>query len=187
MGEQGVIRTNISLPRELKKRMDAVQETVNWSAVASQAFEAKLLELESTKGVKTVQDMIERLRATRKKATKKDYEAGKELGQEWAKSYATAKDLEHIEKLLKEINAVYENPGVYLRELERKAASPESKRSFAEMVYFEIYERQKDTAAAAPFWNAALGEHVDKAENADFVRGFIEGSNELWVAVKDQL
>ncbi len=45
--QQGATRTNISLPRELKARMDQVKEPVNWSAVAGKAFEAKLLELES--------------------------------------------------------------------------------------------------------------------------------------------
>jgi hypothetical protein len=39
-------RTTITVPAELKARMNAVDEKVNWSAVASQAFEQKLDEIE---------------------------------------------------------------------------------------------------------------------------------------------
>jgi len=42
------IRTTISVPRELKGRMDKVKEGVNWSALACQAFQTKLAELKDT-------------------------------------------------------------------------------------------------------------------------------------------
>ena len=53
----------ISVPRDLKARMDKVSASVNWSQVAAQAFEAKLLELESKKEVSGMDDVIARLRA----------------------------------------------------------------------------------------------------------------------------
>ena len=46
-------RTTISVPSELKARMDAVDESVNWSAVACQAFELKLAEITKRKGRRT--------------------------------------------------------------------------------------------------------------------------------------
>lgn len=40
-----VVRMTISVPKDLKKQMDAVKEPVNWSAEASRAFREKLVEL----------------------------------------------------------------------------------------------------------------------------------------------
>jgi hypothetical protein len=38
-------RTTITVPADLKLRMDAVKEEINWSALAASAFEAKLAEI----------------------------------------------------------------------------------------------------------------------------------------------
>lgn len=47
------MRINISVPYDLKARMDAVRnETTNWSKVACRAFEAQLCAIASTKGTK---------------------------------------------------------------------------------------------------------------------------------------
>lgn len=40
-------RQIVSIPANLKERMDKVADQVNWSAVAARAFEEKLKELES--------------------------------------------------------------------------------------------------------------------------------------------
>ena len=45
-------RTTISLPDELKARMDSISERVNWSEVAADAFKARLTEIENTRDVK---------------------------------------------------------------------------------------------------------------------------------------
>ncbi|MHC4179286.1 MAG: hypothetical protein ACYSWU_17370 [Planctomycetota bacterium] len=47
MGKKRQVRsvTSISVPPDLKRRMDKVKEPVNWSAVACQAFEQKLAEI----------------------------------------------------------------------------------------------------------------------------------------------
>jgi post-segregation antitoxin (ccd killing protein) len=42
-------RTTISVPRDLKDRMDAVGVAVNWSAVACRAFERRVAEIEKRK------------------------------------------------------------------------------------------------------------------------------------------
>ncbi len=57
-----VLRTTICIPRETRARMDAVQQRVNWSAVASRAIEAVLDKIE--KGVYrevTLDDVVTRL------------------------------------------------------------------------------------------------------------------------------
>src|SRR5262249_27023394 len=103
MGEpKGVVRTNISLPRELKARMDAAPSSVNWSAVAAQAFEAKLLELESQKEVKSMDDVIARLKAAAELEANEDYQAGFKAGQQWAKEQATPKELRRLAEYIAE-------------------------------------------------------------------------------------
>lgn len=42
----GIMRRNISIPIELNKRMDQVADRVNWSAVAQQAFEVHLEQID---------------------------------------------------------------------------------------------------------------------------------------------
>jgi hypothetical protein len=95
MGDaQGVIRTNISIPRALRARMDAVGERVNWSAVAAEAFQVKLLELESRKKVHTMDDVIARLKAAAQLEVNEACQAGLEAGREWAKQRATPKQVQ---------------------------------------------------------------------------------------------
>lgn len=45
----GTIRTSVSIDRQLRKRMNKISGRVNWSLVARDAFEAKLLEIEQGK------------------------------------------------------------------------------------------------------------------------------------------
>src|SRR4051812_13093986 len=61
------IRTNISVPQELKARMEAVAEPVNWSSVACEAFESKLAEITARRGARDMREAIERLRASRRR------------------------------------------------------------------------------------------------------------------------
>lgn len=45
-------RMTISVPGNLRERMQAVTEDVNWSAIASRAFEAAIAQIEARKQVK---------------------------------------------------------------------------------------------------------------------------------------
>jgi predicted DNA-binding protein len=40
------MRSSVSIPPELRVRMDATSQSVNWSTVACEAFERKLTEIE---------------------------------------------------------------------------------------------------------------------------------------------
>ncbi len=98
MGESGVVRTNISVPRELKTRMERVQG-VNWSAVASEAFERKLLELASKMEVKGMDDMVARLKAAAELEANQEYQDGHLLGEKWAAEKATPRQLRRLQAL----------------------------------------------------------------------------------------
>ena len=102
-----VVRMNISVPRDLKARMDAATAyllpgSVNWSAVASAAFEAKLLELASKKEVRGVKDVIARLRAADELDRNEDYRAGRAAGERWAEQKATAQQLRSLRRSVDE-------------------------------------------------------------------------------------
>src|SRR5262249_1746271 len=83
--EQGATRTNISLPRDLKARMDAVKEAVNWSAIAAHAFEQKLAELNARKKGAKMEDVIARMKAAEEEDSNQAFRAGNEAGEVWAR------------------------------------------------------------------------------------------------------
>src|SRR5262245_47766624 len=104
MGRQSgkTYRTTISIPLDLKARMDAAGEQVNWSAVAARAFEEKLAELASRKSAKerTMADVVQRLRASKLKGQDRRYKAGHDAGERWAKNLASAEELERLADFL---------------------------------------------------------------------------------------
>jgi hypothetical protein len=89
-------RTTISIPDDLKKRMDKVSEPVNWSQVAASAFEAKLGDIASRKEKKNMQDVIQRLRASKLQGQTRLAKEAFESGVEWAKSGAEWSEIEGI-------------------------------------------------------------------------------------------
>jgi hypothetical protein len=181
MGQlQGFTRTNVSLPRELKARMDAVRSPVNWSAVAVQAFEAKLLELQSSKEVKGMNDVIDRLKAAAELEANEDYQDGFKAGQAWAKQVARPKELKRIAEF------VDSNEGPEWWDVDY----PGWLAPFGAVDYFVFAawpSRQGDRDAPREFWEQALGEDVHRLEDADFFRGFGEGVVEVWDQVSDKL
>lgn len=97
MGKKpGFFRTTISVPRDVKRRMDAVKEPVNWSGIACRAFGEKLTEIATTKEEKTMADVIQRLRASKPDAI---YQQGQADGRRWASEQAEHDDLLRLEQL----------------------------------------------------------------------------------------
>src|SRR2546423_1045044 len=100
MGDDAkTFRMNISIPRDLKERMDQVGQPVNWSQTAAHAFEAKLLGLAAQKETKTMDEVIERLKAAAVLEEKEEYQAGLEAGRAWAREDASPKELRRLADL----------------------------------------------------------------------------------------
>jgi hypothetical protein len=178
MGEtQGVIRMNISVPHSLKERMDAEEGPVNWSAVAAQAFGAKLLEMASTKGADTMDEVITRLKAAAELEDKEEYQAGFLAGQEWAMSTAKPKELRRVSDYIGNYHA---SPFDWW---EADAAED----CFA----FEVWPNRKNRTgkhqASDEFWEEALGDDAHRVGDVDFLRGFGEGAVDIWEKVADKL
>lgn len=70
-----IYRTTISIPQNLKKRMDSVTAQVNWSAVAAAAFEQELVRI-------AVKETCERLQASEQEDDAENLDTGKESGED---------------------------------------------------------------------------------------------------------
>src|SRR5262245_55222501 len=105
------VRTTITVPHDLKRRMLRVG-TVNWSAVACQAFEATLSNRMKQQGERTMTDLperegaIERLRRLKNlppaSESPRDFESGFRCGRRWAMVTATPQELGRLEAFSKE-------------------------------------------------------------------------------------
>ncbi len=181
-GKQGVIRVNISVPRELKDQMEAVN-SVNWSGVAAEAFRKKLRELESRKDAKTMDDVVARLKAAAELEGKEDYQAGFAAGERWAKKEATPKQLrrlaEYIDRFATERLDWFDvdYPGW---------DAPWGATGFFALAVLGSNKDVADRGEDECFWKRALGDNADRAQDPDFFRGFGEGAASVWEKVQGE-
>jgi hypothetical protein len=173
-------RTTISVPPTLKSQMDAVEESVNWSAVACRAFEAKLAEIAAKKEQKSMDDVITRLRASMRRVEDEQYRQGTQCGREWVEDRAEANDLIRLERWKARVG--WEWDQLFSRDDQNNAYS------MAELLVFEIWpEDDGDRSTAQSFWEEALGDDTSAVDDPQFVKGFAEGALELWDEIKDKL
>jgi hypothetical protein len=172
-------RTTVSVPRQLKEQMEAVTESVNWSALACRAFEAKLAEIAAKKEQKSIDDVVTRLRASMRQVEDEQYRQGKQCGREWVEDRAEADELIRLERWKAKMGWEWD---------QFFADHPNNAYSSAELFVFEIWpEDEGDRGTAQVFWVEALGDDSSAADDPQFVKGFIEGALELWDQVKDRL
>ena len=179
MGEQGVVRMNVSVPRGLKERMDAAAESVNWSAVAARAFEGRLLELQSQKKGMKMEEVIARLTAAAELENNEFYQAGRQAGEAWARGKATPRQLRRLEELLQ--NEEYHGEASWVLETYTNGLNHGISVGLAE----DLNPRQD--IETSEFWEAVLGDDAERIEDLDFARGFVEGALDIWQSVKDKL
>jgi hypothetical protein len=79
--------------------MDAVGQATNWSAIAQRAFEIEVNHLETVKEVKSMTDVVERLRASKERFVASQADHGREAGIDWAKKRAEYEELEKIDQV----------------------------------------------------------------------------------------
>jgi hypothetical protein len=171
-------RTTISVPAALKARMDAVDETVNWSAVACQAFESKLAEIITRKGARDMEEVIQRLRASKRESDDVRYQEALEVGRDWAENQAEAVELQRLTHFREE------NPG---GGEEFESSTARMSYSLEHIVAFAIGGPEVDgsLACAQEFWESAVGE--DESLDSAFLRGFVDGAVAIWYQVRDRL
>ncbi len=172
-------RTTITVPRQLKRRMKAVRDAVNWSAVACEAFAAKLAELAKQEECTSTQDVVERLRKLKSADTENaSYREGAAQGRRWAMNTATPDQLERLDAFRNEMSSAD-----WKCRLETKEGCREL-----------IRRIDPSTAPGAAggrgreraFWRD-LFDPRSMADIPSFFRGFAEGAIAVWRDVRDQL
>jgi hypothetical protein len=183
----GFVRTTISVPASLKRQMDRVKEPVNWSALAAIAFEQKLAEIANKKERKTMDDVISRLRASKRHSDSEAFKIGFEAGQEWAKSTAEARELERLADFAERLSNSRECDADYFFSDQNASAF-----STAELLHSEFAAGHDiDRAEAAEFWEHTVGskvnDHAKWLGDNQFLRGFVEGALAIWDEVCGEL
>jgi len=95
-------RVNLSIPSEIKERMDIHQE-INWSKTAAEAFTNKINEIELFSEVHDMTDAIARLKASKANFELKEEENGYKSSLEWAMKRASWEELNRL-------SDYYDNP-----------------------------------------------------------------------------
>jgi hypothetical protein len=185
-------RTTISVPGDLKRRMDAVKEPVNWSALACRAFEDKLAEIATKSEQNGLEAIIKRLRATNPDLL---YQQGHEDGRRWASEQARCDDLVRLERFHDRKRAAGEWEKFFDRTVDKelslgqclmKCICPELPAGDLGTgnIYFD-YDAW--CGVCKDFWKSFVGDEDSKVNNPSYVRGFAEGALALWLEVKDRL
>jgi hypothetical protein len=208
---KNVVPMTLSVPKEIRAKMEVVTASVNWSAVASAAFETKLLELASKREVKGMNDTIARLQAAAKLEANHDYQEGHQIGEKWASEKATPRSLRRLQALaddpkcnltqwLNEVaadgmtielmNKLADNPQIAPK-LAEAGALPYSgpmKTGIGRALYGRLFpDRVSDWSEIESFWLNALDTRQHSIEIHDFARGFVEGALAVWEKVRGKL
>jgi hypothetical protein len=178
------VRRTISLSAELQKRMDACGETVNWSAIAAQAFAAEVARINVKKEHATMDDVIERLRASQRSGRSELFDEGYDKGCEWAKHEASAIELRRLFRAWSQSKKAYDVENWLTK-------SKITDREPADIAFYAVirpYEyRETREFGAEDFWETALDEGSVRVLDEEFVHGFALGANDVYSQVADRL
>jgi hypothetical protein len=167
-------RTTITVPAELKRRMDAADEDINWSALACEAFQAKLGEIAARKVAMTMDNdqAIERLRALQEQEADELFEEGEQAGIAWAKRTATPSELNRLCRFMEFCGADW-NELFWTDKIT------------STLLHEKIQPKSEERADI--FWDNVLGDDAHKADESMFLKGFAEGTAEWWETVRREL
>lgn len=181
-------RMSISISEALKERMDRLEGLINWSGVARHAIERAVADAEKGRSQQEkmkMEQVVERLRATKEETSSEQRQEGDACGRWWAEHHAKAVELERL--------ASYHDSAGYSWEAglvgEHSAYGPNE--HFHMIVANINTPEDRDNwsrSDAADFWDEAIGdEEREKSNDADFVIGFAIGALAVWEEVADQL
>lgn len=183
----GSVRMNITVPAALKKRMDGVKERVNWSAIASRAFETEIDRIHKQREIEGMNEIAKRLRETKREAeAKKDamYAEGFEAGKDWAANRAKAIELENMyDNYINKLGGKFDETN----ECNRVRWDTDNIPVF--MLY--VLAGGAEVCEYGDFTDrTGIWRDVEEHELKDYIReaiGFAEGAMAVWEEVKDQI
>lgn len=152
--------------------MDEATDRSNWSSVAQEAFEAELNRLIALKDAKTMDEVVERLRASKQEYARGEYNEGWECGVKWAKEVAEYPEIRRAGLTEDEVPDTVESPATCLRDM-----------LFADDAY------DPDVPDLEEFLEVAFGVHARTLHEPSphACNGFIAGVKSVWDEVKDKL
>lgn len=177
------VRTTITIPAAIKKKMDTVKEPVNWSAIASHAFERKLEEIVSRKAEENMSEVVKRLRASKRNSDSNLTGGGREIGKSWASENA-----EYYQ--LKNLAAAFPSDGYgpvgWVATFRSEDAFSPGERLAGIIEGRDDMDRRemRDFWQSQPF-DGELIEQIVYDRNVTI--GFVEGALEVWEQVRDQV
>lgn len=185
MQEEYYARFSILLPDSLKRKMDAVTEPIDWSAIAARAFESRVKELEFNKECE-IDGAVARLREQKQQRENIIFKDGYKAGRIWALKSANIRQLQNLHGYFDELMKAATGLWAYL--FETTAGQP----GLAEWrIYCKIEpEFSGDSEASSNFWaNFKVKEScLDEGYlHTEWVRGFAEGALAIWNSIKDKL
>jgi len=171
---------NVSVPDEIRKRMEKVREPVNWSAVATEAFIKKLGEIAAAKEKKDMSAVIDRLRASKIEATSATGKEGYAAGRQWAMHAAGYGELEGIARFASETDSV----------ADVRWNAPWAAMDYAAMAALGIDEKDRQNRNDSDirediesFWD----DNFTRAGDDDWLDGFLAGASAVWEEVRAEL
>lgn len=179
------VRTTISLPAELRKRMKACGDGVNWSAIAAEAFAAEVARINTRKDDSKMDDVIERLRASQRESGTQSFEEGREAGMEWAKRFAEAAELQRLWREWEIWSRERCNRTDWMTFGGDQRGKP---RDTLVEITSPVEFKEDPRRVVDEFWTYALSEEfASQSEEAEFVHGFADGALDVWAEVADKL
>ncbi len=160
-----VVRLSISVPDELKAEMDNIETRVNWSAIAQSAF-AREIGLQKRLEVGEMEQVVERLRASKEKSVDYDFDLGKKNGGEFAQKYADYSDLRKI------------------NEIDVDNLSESDKDLNLRFLVDALWGSEVDRWEVEGFLESHLS--ADRTSAAE-IKGFVVGVQDVWDQVADKL
>jgi hypothetical protein len=157
----------ITVPADLRRRMGAASEGINWSAVASHAFENKLAEI-ATRKEKDMVEVIERIRKSKAVFENQSLREGMKLGERWATKYAEYAEFGWLEGLFDKVPELVK------------------RWTFAEFAYMLDPAFDSTVYKVKAEFDYA-DQNLGQTDFPTFVRGFVQGALGVWNAVKDKL
>ena len=167
-------KINLSVPDDMKARMDAAGDRRNWSAVARRAFDLELKHIESIMEIKTMNQVIERLKASKAMSAANSEDDGRHAGRLWAKERAEYDELKRVGGLEMHIfSENFEDPdGSCLDIVVRAIAADEADGLDGDEIAYMF---------------GIVRDEIDVTLTRDFLVGFVMGAQEVWEEVADKL
>jgi arginine/lysine/ornithine decarboxylase len=166
-------KVSIYVPDDMKARMDAAGERANWSAIAQRAFDVELFHIDAIKEIKTMTDVIDRLRASKEKFIQGELADGKKCGIDWAKKHAEYDELRVLTALT--------DVGLPVAQ-----GDPENGYDLAYWLAQKVFEDERpgDDEIAALL---QIDEEAVQGVSREFVESFIAGATDVWDEIKNAI